>query len=145
MEVGDLGYQDSSEDENDMTVVMDDTAGPSGEMETVDEDNVDENCNENDSETSDEESEADLIMPVRKTKDPSPVWTCADRVEGGWCFPHPGRIWILRGLEISLFVRTTGCPGLREQTKDLSCVLSVPSLQALKLVTKYPVQNKTDI
>ena len=80
------GYQDSSEDENDLTVVMDDTSaatGPSGEMETEEEHNLDENCNEDDIETSDEESEADLIMPVRKTKDPSPVWTCADRVEGG--------------------------------------------------------------
>ena len=40
---------------------------------------VDENSNEQDI-VSDQKSEADLIMSVRKSKDPSSVWTCADDV-----------------------------------------------------------------
>ena len=82
----DLSYEDSSDDDNDMTVIRDDdptdAAGSSHQM-MIEENIVDENCNENDIEISDEESEPDLIMPTRKSKDPSPVWKCADRVEGG--------------------------------------------------------------
>ena len=83
----DLSYQDSSDEENDMIVIRDDdptdAAGSSHQMVIEEENIVDENCNENNIEISDEDSDADLIMPTRKSKDPSPVWKCADRVEGG--------------------------------------------------------------
>ena len=49
-------------------------------MEIEDENEVDENSNEMDIEISDEESEADQIMPIRKSQDPRPVWTYADRM-----------------------------------------------------------------
>ena len=49
-----------------MTVVRDDDP-----TENV----VDENLNENAIAVCDGESEADLIMPIRKSKDPSPVWS----------------------------------------------------------------------
>ena len=41
--------------------------------------------NNNDIEMSDNDDDptTNLVMPERKTKDPSPVWTCATRVEGG--------------------------------------------------------------
>ena len=74
----DLSYQDSSDEDSNMTVVRDDDpteAGPSRVMEIEHENVVDENLNENAIAVSDGESEADLIMPIRKSKDPSPVWS----------------------------------------------------------------------
>ena len=47
-------------------------------MEIEDENEVDENSNEMDIEISDEESEADQIMPRRQSQNPRPVWTSAD-------------------------------------------------------------------
>ena len=78
-----MSYQDSSDEDNNLTVVRDDDptdACPSRRIEVEDENVVDENNNEKDIEISDEESEADLIMPIRKSKDPSSVWTCTDGV-----------------------------------------------------------------
>ena len=49
-------------------------------MEIEDENEVDVNSNEMDIEISDEESEADQIMPIRKSQDPRPVCTSADRM-----------------------------------------------------------------
>ena len=49
-------------------------------MEIEDENEVDENSNEMDIEISDEESKTDQIMPIRKSQDPRPVWTSADRM-----------------------------------------------------------------
>ena len=74
----DLSYQDSSDEDSNMTVVRDDDpteAGPSRVMEIEHENVVDENLNENAIAVGDGESEADLIMPIRKSKDPSPVWS----------------------------------------------------------------------
>ena len=74
----DLSYQDSSDENSNMTVVRDDDlieAGPSRVMEIEHAYVVDENLNENAIAVSDGESEADLIMPIRKSKDPSPVWS----------------------------------------------------------------------
>ena len=102
----DLSYQDSSDEDSNMIIVRDDdpteagpTSGPlvagssmhgtsvqqrpSRVMEIEYENVVDENENAISVSDGESEAEADLIMPIRKSKDPSPVWTCADRVEGG--------------------------------------------------------------
>ena len=72
----DLSYQDSSDEDSNMTVLRDDDpteAGPSRVMEIEHENVVDENLNKNAIAVSDGESEADLIMPIRKSKDG--VWS----------------------------------------------------------------------
>ena len=89
-------FWDSSDDDNDLEVVRDDGPEDSVVMEVVrdegtgdiievetDADPHSDNIYDIEMRDSDNDSTSNLVMPVRKTKDPSPVWTCASRVEGG--------------------------------------------------------------
>ena len=66
----------SSDSEDDMEVVLDTFAG--AYLAEEEEENVGNVDGTSSSEDSSSDNNNQLVMPERKMKDPTPVWTCAD-------------------------------------------------------------------